>query len=124
MHLRTTRNEERPKINRAVSAPGRPLPGAASPFGRPGAAAIAGVKVRRFEMGASGEGWDRFLVDRGYVIAASGGTHRMYKIRGPNGKNLKSPRGTAWHSTRELMALLDLERKKAGLMPIRLENVP
>lgn len=111
------------KTNREVSAPPRAT-GPGSPFARPGVRKVGGVPVRRFEMGASGEGWDRFLNNLGYTITASGGSTRMYKITDKAGRLLKSPRRTNWHSMRELMALLDAERLRCGLQPIVKANAP
>lgn len=74
------------------------------------------IRVRRFERGASGEGWDQFLVDHGWVIKGA-----------PGGTNFKVSRGTGRPKTvtkRGLMAILDAERIAAGLEPIQLNSAP
>lgn len=69
------------------------------------------AKVRRFEMGCSGEGNDDFLKERGYTVV--GGKHRAtFKVIGPNGGRPKVV------TRNELMKILDVERQKAGLEPI------
>ena len=69
------------------------------------------AKVRRFEPGASGMGFDGFMEERGYKIAASMGN--SVKVIGPGGGR---PRKLTWAQWAEIR---DAERVKAGLEPIK-----
>lgn len=68
------------------------------------------VPVRRFEMGCSAIGGDDFLKNCGYVVMTAGGG--MYRVGHGKGKP-KTMRQAA------LVDLLDQERLKRGLEPIR-----
>ncbi len=68
------------------------------------------VKIRRFEMGASGCGFDEFLQQLGYRIASNGSAGYRYWAPGTNKPKMTSKAG--------LMALLDRERIAKGLEPV------
>lgn len=71
------------------------------------------VPVRRFEMGASGQGHDDFLKKHGYIATSCGGLAYSMRLKriGARGrpKNIRK---------KKLMELLDSLRMAEGLEPI------
>ncbi len=73
------------------------------------------VRVRRFERGASATGLDDFLKARGYSVSGHGMALRVW---------MPGKRKPVNFSRTQLIDLLDAERIKMGLEPVRSRNVP
>lgn len=69
------------------------------------------IRVRRFEPGASGMGYDDFLQGCGYIVAKH---LSSYTVRRQGAKG----RGKLF-SRKQMVELLDSERMKRGLQPIQ-----
>lgn len=80
-------------------------------------ASIDGVKIRKFERGASGMGTDEFLKKRGYIVRGSG-NGATFTVVGPGGGRAKTLNRLG------LIELVDQERRRAGLEPLRKQPVP
>lgn len=69
---------------------------------------MATIHVRRFEMGASGQGYDDILRDAGWSVCALG---KIFELR-RNGQKMRM-------DAQKLADFIDQERTKQGLEPIR-----